>query len=117
MSSVTMGLALGCALVFVAQALIAVWYKRRFGTLLRPSARTSYFDNVPLDLLLITSVFGVAVVVGLAAPVFWPHAALAQWLRQPYATVVYFACCFAGMFVLTFARAVAIVLWVARRGR
>jgi uncharacterized iron-regulated membrane protein len=111
MSSITIILAVGAALVLAGQCAIAVWYKRRFGTLLTPSARPRFKEPVPHDLIAIFSLFTLGLMMGLAAPVFWPDAAFAQWLREPYATPVYFAACFAGMFVLTFARAVAIVLW------
>jgi len=110
MSLITIILGAGAAFVVVAQLAIAVWYKRRFGTVLRASARPKFGGDVPIDQMVIVGMFVLGVLIGLAAPVLWPDGAFSQWLREPYATGVYFAWCWVGMFLLNFLRAVAIVL-------
>src|SRR4051812_7161974 len=106
MSSITIIVAAGAALVLAGQCAIAVWYKRRFGTLLTPRGRPRFKEPVPPDQVAFASLFVLALLVALAAPVFWPDGAFAQWLREPYAKLVYVVACFAGMFVLNLARAV-----------
>src|SRR6478672_9573458 len=103
MSSITIILAAGVAVLMVAYCAMAVWYKRRFGTLSFPSARPKFKERLPPYVVAITSLFMLGLLIGFAAPFLWPDGAFAQWLREPYAKLVYFAACFAGMFVLNFA--------------
>lgn len=111
MSLITTILGAVAALVVVAQFAFSVWYKRRIGTAPRPSAWRNFGADVPPDQLVIISMFVLGLLIGVAAPVFWPDGAFAQWMREPYATAVYYLWCYVGMLVLSVARAVAIVLW------
>jgi hypothetical protein len=110
MSLITSILAAVAALVVGAQFAFSVWYRHRIGTAPGPSAWRNFRAEIPPDQLVILTMFVLGLLIGVAAPVFWPDSAFAQWMREPYATAVYFAWCYVGMLVLSVARAVAIVL-------
>ena len=116
MSLLTFILAIGAVLVVAIQIAIAVWYRRRVRTILRPSARPQLRKDVPAIQLAILSVGGLGALVGLVAPVVLPESTFARWLREPYAQLVYFVWCYAGMRVLTYGHAVSTVFWRRRRG-
>jgi hypothetical protein len=113
MSSLTISLGIGAALVIAAQFILAGWYVRRFGTVLRPKARSEFGRNIPTSQVVILVLFVAAIFVGYAAPAVSPGTPFSEWLREPFASVVYYAWCYAGMLILF----VASGAYAARRRR
>ena len=95
MSSVTSWLSIGAVVIVVLFCINAVIYRLRFGTFLRrtnasdPSLKRSLTKSEVASAIFIC----VALLLAVGAPVVAPASALATWLREPYALLVFAVWC------------------------
>jgi hypothetical protein len=103
MSPLTRWLALSAVAIVALLACNALMYRHRHGTFV-PAARAkpSYLkQRIKGSELGIMCLFVLSLLAGLGAPKVAPESSFAQWLLSPYASVVYYACCFLGPVVAT----------------
>ena len=97
MSQLTYWLVVAAAVVLCLHGANALFYRRRFGTLLRQETRAQFKSGrLSGRQLVVQVVFVSALLVGFGAPYVAPSSLFALWLLQPYSRVVFFAWCFLG---------------------
>ena len=95
MSQLTYWLVVAAAVVLCLLVANGLFYRRRFGTLLRQEARAQFKSGrLSGRQLFVQVVFVSALLVGFGAPYVAPSSLFALWLLQPYSRVVFFAWCF-----------------------
>ena len=111
MSHLTYWLAIAAAVVLCLHVANALFYRRRFGTFLRPQAR-AHLKNGRLSRreLFVGVLLVGALLVGFGTPYLDPSSSFALWLLQPYSQVVYFAWCFLSAVILNTLLALPAVL-------
>jgi len=101
MSQLTYWLAVAAAVALCLLGANALFYRRRYGTLLRPEARAQLKRGHLSGRQSIVQVLLVgALLVGFGTPYVAPSSAFALWLLQPYSRFVFFTWCFLGAVIL-----------------
>ena len=97
MSPMTYWLVVAAAILFCLLGANALFYRRLYGTLLRPEVRAQFKSGrLSNRQLVVQIVFVGALLIGFGAPYVAPSSLFTLWLLQPYSRVVFFAWCLLG---------------------
>src|SRR6266542_3753996 len=101
MSSLTLGLLVGAIVLIALLILNAFAYRARHGIFLIRKHRTNFLtDKLSKADVLVGGMVVLGLAIGHFAPSLAPTSALARWLEEPYAKLVYYIWCFLAVVLL-----------------
>jgi len=93
MSTLTYILLLAALVLLTLLVVNAIFYRRRFGTFLRPEKRPSRRQPLSHTELWLSAIMVLGLLAGVAGPTLAPSGSFAQWLAEPYSQLAYYAWC------------------------